>query len=103
MFKELLEHWTKVPLATNTQPDFSGVGNADLLDRTIRSHNWLRTDTIFIENTQIEALSNRPPWIAAICEVGMTTGDAAKLGIDEGVTYNEKIISHVIDVGANYW
>jgi hypothetical protein len=49
-------------LATNTQPDFSKVGNSELLDRTVRSFNWLRTDTIFIENEQIEALSNRPPW-----------------------------------------
>ena len=56
MFEMQLEHWTKVPLATNTQPDFSNVGNADLLDRTMRTGNWLRTDTIFIENTQIEAL-----------------------------------------------
>jgi hypothetical protein len=71
MFGTLLEHWTRVPLVTNTQPDFSSVGNSDMLDRTIRSGNWLRTDTIFIENTQIEALSNRPPWTAAICEVGL--------------------------------
>ena len=56
MFEMQLEHWTKVPLATNTQPDFSNVGNADMLDRTMRTGNWLRTDTIFIENTQIEAL-----------------------------------------------
>jgi hypothetical protein len=104
MLETQLRHWTKVPLVTNTQPDFSGVGNSDLLDRTIRTHNWIRTDTIFIENTQIEALSNRPPWVAAICEVGMTTGDPKRLGIDDdGITYNEKIISHVIDVGANYW
>jgi hypothetical protein len=79
------------------------VGNADLLDRTIRTHNWIRTDTIFIENTQIEALSNRPPWTAAMCEVGMTTGDPQRVPLDEGVTYNEKITSHVLDVGANYW
>ena len=58
------------------QPDFSNVGNSDLLDRTMRTGNWLRTDTIFIENTQIEALSYRPPWTAAICEVGFTTGNA---------------------------
>ena len=104
MFETQLEHWTKVPLVTNTQPDFSSVGNSDVLERTIRTHNWIRTDTIFIENTQIEALSNRPPWVAAICEVGMTTGDPKRLGLDElGITYNEKIISHVIDVGANYW
>ena len=57
MFETQLEYWTKTPLVTNTEPDFSCVGNADLLDRTIRTHNWIRTDTIFIENTQIEALS----------------------------------------------
>ncbi len=103
MFEMQLEHWTKVPLATNTQPDFSNVGNADLVDRTMRTGNWLRTDTIFIENTQIEALSYRPPWAAAICEVGFTTGDPKQLQIDEdGITYNEQIISHVADVGVNY-
>ena len=103
MFEGQLEHWTKVPLATNTQPDFSNVGNSDLLDRTMRTGNWLRTDTIFIENTQIEALSYRPPWAAAICEVGFTTGDPKELQIDEdGITYNEQIISHAADVGVNY-
>jgi|HubBroStandDraft_6_1064221.scaffolds.fasta_scaffold01005_5 hypothetical protein len=104
MLETQLGFWTKVPLATNTQPDFSSVGNSEVLDRTVRTHNWIRTDTIFIENTQIEALSNRPPWIAAICEVGMTTGEEKSLGLDEyQITYNEKIISHVADVGANYW
>ena len=103
MLETQLEIWTKTPLVTNTEPDFSLVGNSDLLDRTVRSHNWIRTDTIFIENTQIEALSNRPAWTAAICEVGMTTGDPKHVGMDEGVTYNEKITSHVLDVGANYW
>ncbi len=103
MFEQQLDLWTKVPLATNTQPDFSNVGNSDLLDRTIRSGNWIRTDTIFIENTQIEALSYRPPWVAAICEVGFTTGDAQELRIDdEGLTYNEQIIAHAADVGVNY-
>ncbi len=103
MLETQLEFWTKTPLATNTQPDFSRVGNSELVDRTIRTHNWLRTDTIFIENMQIESLSNRPPWTAAICEVGMTTGDPKSLRIVDGVTYTENIISHVIDVGANYW
>src|SRR5581483_3175446 len=103
MFEEQLQHWTKVPLATNTQPDFSNVGNNDLVDRTIRSANWLRTDTIFIENTQIEALSYRPPWIAAICEVGFSTGDPKQLRTDDdGITMNEQIISHAADVGVNY-
>ncbi len=103
MFQTQLEFWTKTPLVTNTQPDYSRVGNSELVDRTIRTHNWLRTDTIFIENTQIETLSNRPPWIAAISEVGMTTGNPNKLMIDEGITLTENMISHVIDLGANYW
>lgn len=103
MFERQLDHWTKTPLATNTQPDFSNVGNADVLDRTMRTGNWLRTDTIFIENTQIEALSYRPPWAAAICEVGFTTGDPKDIRIDEdGITYNEQIITHAADVGVNY-
>jgi len=103
MFEMQVERWTKTPLATNTQPDFSNVGNSYLVDRTMRSGNWLRTDTIFIENTQIEALSNRPAWVAAICEVGFTTGDPKQLRTDEdGITYNEQIISHVADVGVNY-
>lgn len=104
MMEVQLAAWTRTPLVTNTQPDFNNVGNADMLDRTVRSGNWIRSDTIFIENTQIEALSNRPPWTAAISEVGMTTGDPAVLGLDdEGVTMNEKIIDHVLAVGANYW
>jgi hypothetical protein len=103
MFETQLEFWTKTPLATNTQPDFSHVGNSELVDRTIRTHNWLRTDTIFIENMQIEALGNRPSWIAAVSEQGMTTGDPDALGIEEGVTRTENLIAHVIDLGANYW
>jgi hypothetical protein len=103
MFETQLEFWTKTPLVTNTQPDYSRVGNSELLDMTVRTSNWLRTDTIFIENTQIEALSNRPPWIAAISEVGITPGESDRLMSDEGITRNENIISHVIDLGANYW
>jgi hypothetical protein len=104
MMETQLEFWKRTPLVTNTQPDFSRVGNSDMLDRTIRAHNWLRTDTIFIENEQIEALSNRPPWIAAVCESGMD-GDPAKLFItdEDGMTRPENIIAHVMDVGANYW
>src|SRR5215813_10768846 len=103
MFELQLQKWTKVPLVTNTQPDFSNVGNNDMVERTMRSGNWLRTDTIFIENTQIEALSYRPPWAAAICEVGFTTGEPKQLRTDEdGITYNEQIISHAADVGVNY-
>ena len=102
MLETQLALWTKTPLVTNTQPDFSRVGNAELLDRTVRSHNWIRTDTIFIENEQIEPLSNRPPWIAAVCESGMP-GDITKLLSEEGLDQTENIIEHVLDVGANYW
>jgi hypothetical protein len=103
MFEVQLENWTKTPLATNTQPDFSRVGNSELVDRTVRSHNWLRTDTIFIENMQIETISNRPPWVGAIVEVGMSDGSPESLRIDEGVTRTDNVIAHVMDVGANYW
>lgn len=102
MLETQLELWTRTPLVTNTQPDFSRVGNSELLDRTVRSHNWLRTDTIFIENEQIEPLSNRPPWLAAICESGMP-GDLTKLLSEEGIDHTENILEHVLDVGANYW
>jgi hypothetical protein len=102
MFETQLETWTKTPLVTNTQPDFSRVGNSELLDRTVRSHNWIRTDTIFIENEQIEPLSNRPPWAAAICESGMP-GDPSRLLSENGLDHTENILQHVLDVGANYW
>jgi hypothetical protein len=101
MFETQLELWNKKPLVTNTQPDFSRVGNAALLDRSVRTNNWIRTDTIFIENMQIEALSNRPPWIAAISEVGIRALD--KLNTNQEVDENENIIEHVIDIGANYF
>jgi hypothetical protein len=95
--------WKKTPLATNTQPDFSKVGNSELVDRTVRGGNWLRTDTIFIENEQIEALSNRPAWTAAAIEVGISDGSAKSVRVDEGVTYSDNVVWHAHDVGANYF
>ena len=95
--------WKKTPLVTNTQPDFSKVGNAELVDRTVRGGNWLRTDTIFIENEQIEALSNRPAWTAAAIEVGISDGSAKSLRVDEGVPYSDNVVWHAHDVGANYF
>jgi len=103
MFQVQTEHWKKTPLVTNTQPDFSKVGNSELVDRTLRHGDWLRTDTIFIENEQIEALSNRPPWTAASVEVGMSDGSPKSLKIDEGLTYSDNVISHARDVGASYF
>ena len=103
MLQHQLERWKKTPMLTNTQPDFSKVGNSELLDRTVRSNNWLRTDTIFIENEQIEELSNRPPWIGASIEVGMSDGSPKTLRLDDGVPYTENVIQHARDVGANYF
>jgi hypothetical protein len=103
MLEVQLEHWRRTPLVTNTQPDFSRVGNSELVDRTVRSWNWLRTDTIFIENEQIETLSNRPPWVGAVVEVGMSDGTPESLHIDEGVTYTDNVIAHVMDVAPHYW
>ncbi len=103
MFEHQAARWKRTPLVTNTQPDFSKVGNSELVDRTIRSGGWLRTDTIFIENEQIEALSNRPPWTGAAIEVGMSDGSPGSLRVDEGVTYTDNVICHARDVGACYF
>jgi len=103
MFQVQTDSWKKTPLLTNTQPDFSKVGNSELVDRTVRRGEWLRSDTIFIENEQIEALSNRPPWTAASIEVGISDGSPKSLKTDEGVTYSDNVISHVRDVGAAYF
>jgi hypothetical protein len=103
MMEFQLECWTKTPLVTNTQPDFSRVGNSEMVDRTVRTHNWLRTDTIFIENMQIEAISNRPPWVAGVLEVAMSDGSPGSLRISDGIPATDNMIAHVMDVGANYW
>jgi len=103
MMEVQLEHFTKTPLMTNTQPDYSRVGNSEVLDLTVRSHNWIRSDTIFIENEQIETLSNRPPWIAAALEQGIPAKSPDSFPLEEGLSPAENMISHVIDVGANYW
>jgi hypothetical protein len=103
MLEVQLEHFRKTPLLTNTQPDFSRVGNSELLDRTVRSNNWIRSDTIFIENEQIEALSNRPPWIAALLEQGIPGKPPDPKTAHEGISPAENMMDHVIDIGANYW
>ena len=97
-----MEYWNKTPLVTNTQPDFSVVGDAEMLDRTIRAHNWVRTDSIFVENMQIEELSNRPPWVAAVLEVGMGAGRPGAPPSSDIVSPTENTAQHVLDLGANY-
>lgn len=103
MFQHQLECWDQVPLTTNTQPDFSNVGNDVILEETLRTNNWLRTDTIFIENQQIATISNRPPWIGAALEVGMSDGKSENIQIVNGYTHTDNEIHHVMDVGPNYY
>ena len=93
------KYWTKVPLVTNTQPDYNQVGNAEILDRTIRSHNWVRTDSIMIENEQIEKIANRPPWIAAKLE-GWIQFNAERDADGLPPTWN--LFDKSKDIGANY-
>ena len=96
--------WDKVPLLTNTQPDFSRVGNSAVVDRTIRTHNWLRTDTVYVENEQIEAISNRPAWTGAAVDLSFPNGAGAKsVESEEDITRIEAGISHVRDLGPNYF
>jgi hypothetical protein len=104
IFEMQRRHWDRTPLVTNTQPDLQRVGNAEVLEQTVRTGNWIRSDTIFIEPQQIEALSNRPAWIGAVSEVGMSDGKPASLHVDDlGLPLTERIIAHVRDIGAHYW
>jgi hypothetical protein len=108
MTKLQLDSWKNVPLAVNTQPDISNVGNREVQDLCVRSGCWLRSDSIVIEEPiQIEELANRPPWLATIMEDGYYRQykvDPAYLPVDEaGVNVLEKWMLHSIDLGANYW
>lgn len=66
-----LETWEKTPLAVNTEPDISSVGNRQVQDLAVRSGCWLRSDSLIMdEPIQIEELAHRPPWLATILEDG---------------------------------
>ena len=66
-----LETWKKTPLAVNTEPDISSVGNRQVQDLAVRSGCWLRSDSLIMdEPIQIEELAHRPPWVATILEDG---------------------------------
>jgi hypothetical protein len=101
MLEAQMAAFKKTPLVTNTQPDFSRVGNSEVLDRSVRAHEWMRSDTIFIENEQIEALSNRPAWAAAVLEQGIPAG--APMAAGDGVAPAENMMQHVMDVGVSYF
>ena len=66
-----IDTWKRTPLAVNTQPDISNVGNREIQDLAVRSGCWLRSDSLIMdEPIQIEELANRPPWLATVLEDG---------------------------------
>jgi hypothetical protein len=98
--------WKRTPLAVNTQPDISNVGNREVVDLAVRSGCWLRSDSILVEEPiQIEELSNRPPWLPVTMEDGEHRDyDVNTIPVDAaGVNLRENAMLHVLDVGANYW
>ena len=101
-----LATWKKTPLAMNTQPDISNTGNREAIEIAVRGGAWVRSDSIIVEEPiQIEELTNRPPWLAAILEDGaLRQYDASKLTVDAaGVNDLENYMLHVLDLKANYW
>jgi len=101
-----LDTWKRTPIAVNTQPDISNVGNRTVIDMAVRAGAWLRSDSIIVEEPiQIEELANRPPWLAAILEDGyFRQYETEKLKRDPaGINVLENYMLHVLDLKANYW
>lgn len=66
-----IDAWKHTPLAVNTEPDISNVGNRQVQDVVVRAGGWLRSDSLIMdEPIQIEELAHRPPWVATILEDG---------------------------------
>jgi hypothetical protein len=106
MTSRQLQTWKKTPLAVNTQPDISNVGNRRILAMAIQAGAWLRSDSIIVEEPiQIDQLANRAPWLAAILEDGYFRHyDASKLALDaSSVNVLENYMLHALDLRANYW
>jgi len=101
-----LQTWKHTPLAVNTEPDISRVGNREVLDLAIRAGCWLRSDSILVEEPiQIEQLANRPPSLPVIMEDGdLRRYDVDQIPLDAAhINQRENAMLHVLDVGANYW
>jgi hypothetical protein len=103
-----METWKRVPLVVNMQPDISEVGNAAVQDVAIRGGCWLRSDSVILdEPVQIDALANRPPWLAAVMEDGyfrQYRTDVPRFRVDAaGVDVIAHTMLHSLDVRANYW
>ena len=103
-----LDHWKRVPLVVNMQPDISEVGNDAVQDMAVRGGCWLRSDSVILdEPVQIDALANRPPWLAVVMEDGyhrQYRTDTRRFRVDDaGVNVIDNTMLHCLDLGANYW
>jgi hypothetical protein len=106
MTSRQLATWKRTPLAVNTQPDISNVGNRKVVEIAKRAGSWLRSDSIIVEEpVQIDELATRPPWLAAILEDGaLRKYDVSEIQVDRaGVNMMENYMLHVLDIRANYW
>jgi hypothetical protein len=101
-----LEAWKRTPLAVNTQPDISNVGNRTVIKMAKSAGAWLRSDSIIVEEPiQIDEIAGRPAWLAAILEDGtFRKYDSSQSPTDSvGVSEMENYMLHVLDIKANYW
>ena len=105
--RQQIDAWKKTPLAVNTEPDISSVGNREVQELCVREGCWVRSDSILDieEPVQVEMIANRPPWLAAVMEDGgHREYNVDQLPLDEsGINVREKAMMHVLDLGANYW
>jgi len=74
----------------------------------VRGGCWLRSDSVILdEPVQIDAIANRPPWLAAVMEDGYYRRyrtDVPGFRVDAaGVNIIDHTMLHSLDVGANYW
>jgi hypothetical protein len=66
-----IDAWKRTPLAVNTEPDISKVGNRQVQDMAVRAGCWLRSDSLVMdEPIQIDELAHRPAWLATVLEDG---------------------------------
>lgn len=97
--RQQLDAWKRTPLAVNTEPDISFVGNRRVIEMCTSAGAWLRSDSILVEEPiQIDMLANRPPWQAVIMEDGYDR--QYKLTMQPRL---ERAMRHVLNVGGNYW
>lgn len=103
-----IEAFRRLQLAVNTEPDISKTGNREVIDMAVRAGCWLRSDSILVEEPeQIEALSNRPPWLGCVMEDGYFRHyrtDRDYLPVDAaGVNRLDLSMLHTLDLGATHW